>query len=270
MTEPRKEMWEVAEAYERFVGHWSRLVALEFLPWLNVPAGAAWLDVGCGTGALTKAILETCQPSSVLGVDMAEGFLAWARAQHHDERLRFLKSDAAQLPAHTKSDVAVSALVLNFVADPQVTLNEMVKVTSAGGTVAAYVWDYAEGMQMIRHFWDAATVVSPAAEPLDEAKRFPLCQPEALAALWRQSGLEDVAVTALEVPTPFRDFDDYWQPFLGQQGPAPTYLAQQSASTQQAIRFQLQRQLVASEGQPLNLTARAWAVQGRVTRAAEF
>lgn len=268
MTEDRRETWEIADAYERFIGRWSRLVSLDFLQWLNVPAGAAWLDVGCGTGALTAGILETCHPHSLLGVDMAEGFLAWAQTRYTDERLCFLKADAAQLPADFQYDAVVSGLVLNFVPDPQATLRGMVKVTASGGKVAAYVWDYAEGMQMLRHFWDVASVVSPEAQLLDEAKRFPLCQPAALAALWRQVGLEDVTVTALEVATTFSDFDDYWQPFLGGQGPAPTYLAQQSVGTQQAIRDRLQRLLAPRAGQPLTLTARAWAVQGRVPRSA--
>src|SRR5687767_9435338 len=100
----------------------------------------------------------------------------------------------------------------------------MVRVARVGGTVAAYVWDYAAGMQMIRLFWDAAVALDPAANALDEARRFPLCRPAALAALWRGAGLRDLQECAVEVPTRFRDFDDYWTPFLGGQGPAPSYV----------------------------------------------
>ena len=100
---------------------------------------------------------------------------------------------------------------------------ELVRVTRPGGLVAAYVWDYAEGMDLIRHFWTAAVDLDPAAADLDEAVRFPLCRPGPLRELWAGAGLVDVAVQPIDVPTPFADFDDYWAPFLGGQGPAPAY-----------------------------------------------
>jgi SAM-dependent methyltransferase len=117
----------------------------------------------------------------------------------------------------------VSGLVLNFVPDPALAAREMTRVARPGGRVAAYVWDYAGRMELIRHFWDAAAALDPAAAELDEGRRFGLCQPEPLGRLFRDAGLADVGVRPIEVATRFRDFDDYWDPFLGGQGPAPGY-----------------------------------------------
>jgi hypothetical protein len=141
---------------------------------------------------------------------------------------------------------------------------EMARVTKPGGRVAAYVWDYAGGMQMVRHFWDAAIAVNPADAKLDQADRFPICQPGPLAALFARAGLRAVAARPIEIPTVFRDFDDYWSPFLGGQGSAPTYLASASEGVRERIRAHLKARLAPAHGGPIELTARAWAVRGVV------
>lgn len=259
------ENWGVGASYERYVGRWSRPVAREFLPWLTAPVGARWADVGCGTGALVEGILSGTAPGSVVGIDRSEGFLEAARQQIGDGRVRFVVGDVAALPLDTAGcDVAVSGLVLNFASDPAAMVREMIRVTTPGGKVAAYVWDYAGGMTMMRLFWDAALALRPADAELDEASRFPLCQPEALAALWRDLGLMGVAVRAVEVPTVFWDFGDYWTPFLGGQGAAPTYLATLDSRTQEQIRAALHARLTPAPDGTIALTARAWAVQGTV------
>jgi hypothetical protein len=130
--------------------------------------------------------------------------------------------------------------------------------------VAVYVWDYAEGMELIRRFWDAASL-DPDAAPLDEARRFPLCAPAALEELWRSAGLAGVETRAIEVPTPFADFDDYWRPFLGGQGPAPGYVMSLDGDRRKALRERLRAELPTSADGRIRLTARAWAVRG--TRA---
>src|SRR3712207_2627665 len=112
----------------------------------------------------------------------------------------------------------------------------MARVARPGGTVAAYVWDYAEGMQMMRHFWDAAGALDPRARELDEGLRFALCKPEPLMDLFRTTGLAKVEVRAIDVPTVFRDFDDYWSPFLGGQAPAPGYAMSLSGERRGAVR----------------------------------
>ena len=259
------EAWDSAHAYEQYVGRWSRAVAAEFLRWLARPPGLAWVDVGCGTGALAAVILSMSAPSSVYGIDSSEGFVSQARLRIGDPRARFERGDASRLPwGSAVCDVTVSGLVLNFVRDHESMMREMVRVTRPGGCVAAYVWDYAGGMQMMRHFWDAAIAVNPHDAKLDQAERFPLCQPEALRALFERPGLESVIVRAIDIPTVFHNFDDYWNPFLGRTGAAPTYLASVGEDVQERIRLYLKSRLVPSREGLIELTARAWAVQGVV------
>ena len=199
------DVWASGAAYELFVGRWSRLVARQFVPWLETAAGQRWLDVGCGSGILTRAILELAAPSEVVGIDPSDGFLAYARAQTADARVRFEAADARRLPFEAAVfDTVVSGLVLNFVADPAQGLAEMMRVARPGGMVAAYVWDYAGQMQLLRHCWVAAVALDPAARDLDEGRRFPICQPEALQALFEAAGLGQVEVRAIDVRTDFR------------------------------------------------------------------
>ena len=265
MTKMSKENWGAGDPYELYVGRWSRKVAMEFLEWISVPARAAWADVGCGTGALTQCILARCGPRSIAGIDKAEGFIATARQAIADSRMTFDTGDAAKLPWENDTfDAAVSGLVLNFVPHPEKMLSEMVRVTKSGGKIAAYVWDYAGSMEMMRHFWDAAIAVSPDDSKLDQAERFPICQPEPLEALFTNTGLKAVSSGSIEIPTVFKNFDDYWLPFLGKQGAAPTYLASVNEEIREKIRARLQARLLPSVDGTISLRARAWAVQGAV------
>ena len=134
---------------------------------------------------------------------------------------------------------------------------EMVRVTRPGGRVGAYVWDYAGGMQMMRHFWDAAIAVSPNDAKLDQAERFPLCQPGPLQALFEQVRLKSVTVRAIDIPTVFQDFEDYWNPFLCRTGAAPSYLASAGAEVQERIRLYLKSRHTSTRGGPIELTAQA-------------
>jgi SAM-dependent methyltransferase len=257
------DRWTSGTAYERYVGRWSRPVAAEFLSWLARPPGLRWVDVGCGTGALTGAILATSDPSAVIGVDPAEGFLERARTAVDDPRASFRAGDARQLPLpDDDADAVVSALALNFIPDAAAAVGEFSRVARPGGVIAAYVWDYAEGMAMMRHFWDAAVALDPAAAELDEGLRFPLCRPEALSALWTRAGLVGAKVRAIEVPTVFADFDDYWNPFLGGQGPAPGYVSSLPEEQRVALRERLRAQLPSTSDSTIPMTARAWAVRG--------
>lgn len=269
MTVAPTEAWGAGDPYERYVGRWSRKVAPELLRWLAPAPHLAWADVGCGTGALAETILATCEPAAIEGVDASEGFVAAARQHLRDPRVRFITGDATRLPWEAGAfDVTVSGLVLNFVKDHDAMAREMARVTKPGGRVAAYVWDYAGGMQMIRHFWDAAVAVSPGDAKLDQADRFPICRPEPLRALFEGAGLRSVQVRPIDVPTVFQDFDDYWTPFLGRQGSAPTYLASVSDETRERIRAHLKVRLAPAGGARIELTARAWAVQGVTAPAA--
>ncbi|HEY8601252.1 MAG TPA: methyltransferase domain-containing protein [Thermomicrobiales bacterium] len=258
------DRWATGAAYEPYVGRWSRRVAAEFLTWLAVPPGGRWLDVGCGTGALTGTILAQAAPSAVRGADTSAGFIGYAQTQLNDPRVSFGIADGQALPdADGTYDAVVSGLALNFIPQPARALGEMARVTRPGGIVAAYVWDYDDGMQMMRHFWDAAVALDPAARALDEGQRFSICRPDALAALCREAGLQLVETRAIDIPTHFRDFDDYWSPFLGGQGSAPSYVASLDAEMKAAIRDRIRAGLpIASDGS-ISLIARAWAVRGR-------
>ena len=262
---PAAEAWASGYAYERYVGRWSRNVALEFLRWLAPGPGLAWADVGCGTREVTSAILAACEPASVSGIDSSEGFVSEARRRIEDQRACFEVGDATQLPWRSAAwDVTVSGLVLNFVRDHAAMVQEMARVTRPGGMVAAYVWDYGGGMQMMRHFWDAAITVSPNDAKLDQAERFPLCQPGPLQALFEQTPLEAVMVRGIQIPTVFESFDDYWTPFLGKTGAAPTYLASVDEDVRERIRLCLESRLAPMPGGRIELTAQAWAARGVV------
>jgi SAM-dependent methyltransferase len=257
------DAWADGSAYEPYVGRWSRLVAQEFLAWIAIAPGSRWLDVGCGTGALSQAILDCAAPAEVHGIDRAEGYVTFAREQVRDARMRFDVGDAHMLPVDTATyDTVVSGLILNFLPQPQVALGEMIRAARVGGTVAAYVWDYAGKMHLMRHFWNAAVALNPQAYDLDEGRRFPLCQPQPLADLFRTAGLRDVEVRTIDSATDFHDFDDYWSPFLGGQGPAPSYTMSLSEEQRVALRERLRQSLPFALDGSIPLVARAWAVRG--------
>lgn len=259
----RNEVWAAGDLYEPYVGRWSRLVAREFLDWLAVPAAKDWLDVGCGTGALTQTILDRNHPRSLKGVDASAGFVEHAKAHVGGERAQFEVGDAQALPIDAASfDAAVSGLVLNFVPQPLRAVTEMARVVRPGGVVAAYVWDYAGKMELMRHFWDAAAALDGTASELDEGRRFPICRPAPLTGLFEQAGLHDVEVRAIDIPTVFRDFDDYWSPFLGGQGPAPGYAMSLSEERRVALRDRIRSGLPVGDDRTIRLIARAWAVRG--------
>ena len=258
------DAWNEGYPYELYVGRWSRLIADEFLAWLNLPPSLRWLDVGCGTGALTAAIAERCRPSRLVGIEPSEGFLAKAR-----ERLKgkatFHVADASAIPLPDSSvDVVVSGLALNFIPNPAAGLAEMERTARVGGTIAAYVWDYAGKMEFMRYFWDVAVELNPDARELDEGSRFPLCKPDALEGLFRTAGLTEIVVAPIDIPTRFRDFDDYWTPFLGGQGPAPSYAMSLDEAARFRLRDRIHERLPVQPDGAISLVARAWGIKSRV------
>jgi SAM-dependent methyltransferase len=230
-----------------------------------MPPGGTWLDVGCGTGALCEAILENASPHQVTGIDPSEGFISFARHKVTDQRATFRVGDSQALDVPSGSfDAAVAGLVINFVPDQSKALGEMRRATRPGGIVAAYVWDYAGEMQMMRRFWDAAVALDPSAIPLDEGRRFPVCHPEPLKTLFQGAGLTAVTVRAIDVPTIFKDFVDYWTPFLGGQAPAPGYCMSLSEDRRAVLRERIRAGLPVNDDGSIHLTARAWAARGTV------
>lgn len=253
------DAWSVGHNYEQYMGRWSRQLAGRFLDWLAPPRDADWLDIGCGTGALTGAILERTAPRSVLALDPSDGFVAYARATINDDRASVAVGDAMALPATTSVDIAASALVLNFVPDRVAALREMLRVLKPDGVLAFYVWDYpGGGMGMIDAFWTSAAELDPRAAALDEALRFPFCTEDGLAALCRDASLTSPVIEAIETEIEFPDFDAFWHPFTLGAGPAPGYCMSLPVDAREALRQRLAERLGTG---PIHLMARAWAVK---------
>lgn len=261
----RHDSWQAGDSYDAYMGRWSRTVAQPFLEWLAAPPDAEWLEVGCGTGALSGAIIARCAPRSLIGIDPSDGFIATARRNVPDSRASFEVGDAQSLQQDNASrDVVASALVLNFVPDRGKALAEIRRVLRPGGLLGFYVWDYpGRGVGFMRAFWTAAAALDPAAAELAEDRRFPFCTQGRLSALARSAGLKDVEARAIEVPTAFRDFDDYWRPFTLGAGPAPGYGASLEPARREALRARLEQDLPRAADGSIPLTARAWAIKAR-------
>lgn len=255
-------MFSESDGYEHFMGRWSRRLAPLFVDFAGVTEGDRILDVGCGTGALTVAA-ATVPSVRAVGVDPSTEF-GQAAQRAGSERVRFEIGDASALPFPVSMfDRTLSMLVLNFVPDSTAALREMIRVTRPDGVVAAAVWDYSDGMKMLRVFWDEAVAADPTAAARDE-RRMPLCRRGELAALWRDVGLRDVEEAPLTIDMAFASFDDFWQPFLCGQGPAGVYVSTLPASGRDQLRARLRNRLGGAES-GLTMMARAWAVRGVAT-----
>jgi SAM-dependent methyltransferase len=222
-------LWTHAAEYEAHIGRWSRIAARQFVAWLSVRPGSRWLDAGCGTGALTQAIVDLAMPVSVTGVDASAPFIELARERVFDERASFVVGDACALSMRTRSyEAAVAGLLLQSVGDPSVAVAELARVLGPGDVAGAYVWDFAGEMQLLRRFWDAAIAIDPAAALHDVGARYAMCRPEVLLALF--------------------------------QG-AAQYMASLTPAAQGTIRDRVRASIPSSEA-PFELVARAWAVRG--------
>jgi SAM-dependent methyltransferase len=257
------DAWVAGDAYEAYMGRWSRPLARAFAGWLSPQRQANWLEFGCGTGALTAALCELTAPASIVACDPSQPFIDHARKNLADARVSFVVAGAESLPRRDGGfDAIVSALVLNFLPDPGAAVASARERLRPGGMVAACVWDYAEGMEFLRVFWDAAAEADPRAAALDEGRRFPLCRPPALASLFQDARLTQVETRALEIPTRFTGFEDYWTPLLRGTGPAPSYVASLDSQDRESLRERLRLRLHSESGDPIHLQARAWAVRG--------
>ncbi|MDX1343489.1 MAG: class I SAM-dependent methyltransferase [Reinekea sp.] len=258
------DLWESGEPYEYFMGRWSEPVAQLFLKWLPGSEQATWLDIGCGTGALSYAIQQTQNPSTQTAIDQSAGFVELAQ-RRLGNKVQCETGNAMSLPFPDATfDNVVSGLVLNFLPEPETALREMARVTRVGGTVAIYIWDYAGEMEFLSYFWDSVVELNPGAADLHEGTRFKSFHAEHVSQLFAIAGLQDISAEQLQIETRFKNFDDYWQPFLGGQGPAPTYVQSLKEAERHQLRNLIQDRLPTEKDGSIELTARAWAVKGVV------
>ena len=263
-------MFGNAEAYEGYMGRWSRLVAPLLVEFTDLPDRGRYLDIGSGTGSLASAIAERKTSASVVGIDPSKEYVAYASARNpFPKQTSFQVGDAQQLIFHDASfDAALSLLVFNFIPDPKKALSEARRVTKPAGRISAAVWDYGAGMQMLRIFWEAAVSIDAEAEKHDE-KSMPLSHAGELSDLWKQGGLENVREQPIEITMRFKSFADYWDAFLHAQGPAGAYTRGLGRDRLQALRGELKRRLpLSAEDAPFVLPARVWAVRGDVPTTA--
>ena len=257
-----QDLWQSGDPYEYYMGRWSRLVAEKFVDWLSPESGFQWLDVGCGTGALSETIINRCAPAAVIAIDQSDGFLGTVQ-RRLGSKVNCKAGNAMSLPLDDATvNIAVSGLVLNFIPEPEKALSEMQRVTRNNGTVAVYIWDYAGQMEFLNIFWDAAVELDPAISSLHEGRRFPDSNAEQLIETFKRAGISNIETIPLEIVTRFVDFDDYWKPFLGGQGPAPTYVAKLDDEDRNRLRESLAKRLPSSEDGSIALSARAWAAKG--------
>jgi ubiquinone/menaquinone biosynthesis C-methylase UbiE len=259
-----KDSWVSGDPYEYYMGRWSRLVAQSFIDWLSPSPGLKWLEVGCGSGALSEVVINNRKPSEITAIDQSESFVNTAQ-KRLGSQVNCRVGNALSLPLEDSSvSVTVSGLVLNFISEPEKALTEMRRVTADGGTVALYIWDYAGKMDLLRYFWDAVVELDPKALNLHESKRFPDSYAKVLKDLFENAGFLDIVTSPIEISTHFSNFDDYWKPFLGGQGPAPTYVQALDESERMKLRDALYERLPIQLDGSIPMVARAWAAKGQV------
>jgi SAM-dependent methyltransferase len=241
-------------------------VAAQLVDFTQVPERGRLLDVGSGTGALTFALAERKPRCHVIGIDPSKEYVAYANSKNiFPDRASLETGDAQQLRfADASFDASLSLLVFNFIPDPRKALREVRRVTKPTGPISAAVWDYGDGMRMLRAFWDGAVSIDPKAEKTDQ-KHMPLCRAGELAELWRQGGLENVHEQSMVITMRFDSFADYWDPFLLGQGPAGAFVKSLAPDKARALRGEVKRRVSpAAENLPFSLPARVWSVRGTV------
>ena len=258
------DVWKAGDPYEYFMGRWSSLMAPKFLKWLDAGLGKNWLDVGCGTGALSESIEQHCKPMSLSCIDPSEGFIEQVK-----QRIlitgQFRVGSVENLPFKNESfEVVVSGLALNFFQNLEKALSELKRVSRPNGVIAAYVWDYSDRMDFLRYFWDAAYQIDSKSKVFDEGLRFPICNSENLIKAFEKANLKNIESTKLDIETNFKNFDDYWNPFLGGQGPAPSYLASLNSELQKALKSNLKTSLKFESNGSIKLLGRAIAIKGKL------
>lgn len=258
-----EERWDDTNGYELYVGRWSRVISSQFIDWLDPQPGLKWLELGCGTGALTKQITERCSPSFLLAIDQSIDYLNVAKNNTgEDAHVSFLNADLNDYPLTERFDHIISGLVLNFIPGVRLLLENLIENLNSGGQLSAFVWDYGGHYQPMRHFWNAAAEILPAAESFDAGKKFELCTTENLKALLEGLGLKQVRAITIEQIATFKDFDDYWSPIATAQGSVTEFLSSLTVSQEDMLRENLRRRLPVALNGEIKLVISALAVKG--------
>jgi len=258
-------MFSASVAYERFMGRWSRQLAPAYITFAGIGNGDRVLDVGSGIGAVALTIEATLPKSEVVGVDPSQSFVAYAQQNARSGRARFEVGDGQALKFKDASfDAALALLVMNFIPDHAKAVSEMRRVTRPNGVVSACVWDYNDGMQMLRFFWDEAVALDPAIEPKDE-RHMKLSRRGQLGELWKKAGLVDVHEQALTIEQVYTSFDDYWGPFLKGAGPGGAHVVSLSEERRHELAARMRKRLLGErQDGGFTLQAKAWCVRGNV------
>jgi ubiquinone/menaquinone biosynthesis C-methylase UbiE len=250
------------EVYERLMGRWSRLVGQAFLDWLDTPMNLRWLDVGCGNGAFTEELIARCAPATVTGIDPSDDQLAYARKRPGVRMASFQMGDAQKLPfGEGAFDVAVMALVISFLTDPDTAVAEMARVVRPRGWVATYIWDFPGGGAPVEPIYLALESMGmTSVRPTNPA----VSRREAMQRLWEKAGLDLIDTRVMRIPTVYSDFNDFWASNTVPIGPQGKIIAKMSTSAREELRSRLRDYLPVSLDGRIIYEAFANSVKGRV------
>lgn len=266
MSDNKKmESWSSGNLYNAYMGKWSEQIAKQFIKWLQPSDNALWLDVGCGTGALTKTIVHQASPELIYGLDPSADFISEAKTFVQSPQVNFLVGSGTDIAFNNNHfDYAVSALALNFMPNPQTAIQEISRVTKENGIIALYVWDYIDKMEWLRYFWSSAVALDKSASQYDEGVRFPICQPDNLKALFESCNLKDIELASLSIPAYFETFEAYWELLNIGNFPAPAYLKSLSKEKQTELKAHLQEAVPTQPDGLIYMATRAWAIRGKL------
>jgi len=260
------DLWTDGVLYENYTGRWSRLIADKFIDWLEVKHAHfnSCIDMGCGTGALSEALLANGVCTSLTCLDRSPDYLSFVKQRILSSGVEFVTDDVQNTSLATGAySLVVSGLVVNFVDSPEKMLREMRRLGRSGGVLGLYIWDFADGMEPIRKFWDAAhKCKAPGVNEFDAGIRFPICQRDNLLQSVIEAGWLKPKVAPIEIDARFKNFNDYWIPFLSGQGTGPAFAVSLTDEMREEVRKTLMSLVTDSPDEPFTLRARAWAVKG--------
>ena len=251
------------EAYERLMGRWSRLAGELFLDWLDVPANLRWLDVGCGNGAFTEALIARCAPLEVIGIDPSEGQISFAQTRPGARSAQFRIADAQALPfGDDRFDVAVMALVITFLSDPGKAVSEMARVVRPGGWVGTYMWDVPAGGTPVHPVYvamESLGMPSPRPPGAEFSRR------DTMLAFWKDAGLESIETQVIRIAVTYSDFDDFWDTNSAPVGPQGKAIQGMSQTVRAQLRARLREQMPGGPDGRISYESFANIVKGRVS-----